>query len=388
MSGEQSTLAQGPWQTASQLARSDQIGDLVKALAEAQKEFKPILKDTSNPYYNSKYADLSTVIASTQEALAKNGIVVIQSPHLDPEAQKAGVVTMLAHSSGQWISHDLMLPATMKGKDGSIRFDSQSVGSAVTYARRYAYQAFIGVQGETDDDGNLATGLGTKEAAQAVAQQKIAAKAAAQETIFLAPDGDMVYLSGFGLNILRSAASNDAQGKVGLVQLSNGWAIPVTLVVPFTSLCAEHKVAVHLAEQAPAVGKDNLQQAGPGTVKRVGTMAPGYFQIDALSTKTAKKADKHGNMKFISLVWNGKTANVATWFFPGMVGILTEAYTKGTPVKLMLEESGKYVNVVGVADAEKGDDGIWRFPRQIRDDIPPPPDEYLASDDDIPESLQ
>jgi hypothetical protein len=133
--------------------RSESIGKLVVALAQAQLRFDPVLKDTKNPYYNSKYADLSNVIVATQTPLAENGLVVIQTPLR--KDQDAGVLTLLAHSSGEWISSELMLPAVSAGKDGKARFDAQSVGSAITYARRYTYQGIIGVAAE-DDDGNAA----------------------------------------------------------------------------------------------------------------------------------------------------------------------------------------------------------------------------------------
>jgi ERF superfamily len=165
------------------IGATENIGELAGALAKAQSEFKPVLKDTVNPYFNSKYADLSSVIGATQQALSKNGLVVIQNPVVDCETEKAGVTTILAHSSGQWMSHDLMLPATMKGKDGAPKFDAQSVGSAITYARRYSYQAIVGVAAEMDDDGNAAAlNGGSREAAQAVAQRKIAEHKARQQT--------------------------------------------------------------------------------------------------------------------------------------------------------------------------------------------------------------
>lgn len=134
------------------IERSLQIGKLVSALAKAQVEFDPVLKDTKNPFYSSMYADLADVVAATQSALSKNELVIIQLP--TRSEKDAGVVTLLAHSSGEWISSELILPATSKGKDGQPKFDAQSIGSAITYARRYAYQAMIGAAAEQDQDGN------------------------------------------------------------------------------------------------------------------------------------------------------------------------------------------------------------------------------------------
>lgn len=151
-----------------------EIGQLVAALASAQLEFETVKKDADNPYYNSKYADLADIIAATQPALAKHGLVVIQLPKVDIERQQATLISILAHKSGQSIRSSMTFPASMRGKDGSPRFDAQSCGSAITYLRRYAYQPLVGVTAEVDDDGNKAVGIGSKEAAQEVAKQKIA----------------------------------------------------------------------------------------------------------------------------------------------------------------------------------------------------------------------
>ena len=78
------------------------------------------------------------------------------------------VLTRLLHKSGQYFESDLTMPAVMRE-----RFDAQSVGSAITYARRYSLQALICLAAE-DDDGNAASGVGSKEAAQAVAARKVA----------------------------------------------------------------------------------------------------------------------------------------------------------------------------------------------------------------------
>jgi hypothetical protein len=147
--------------------RSEAINELVSALAKAQGAFKPILKDADNPAFRSKYADLSTIIEATRPALNANGLVIIQGVQCELDTQATKIETLLAHTSGQWISDELHLPATMRD-----RFDAQAVGSSQTYGRRYAMQAMLGVAA-FDDDGNAAAGVGSKEAAQAVGQTKI-----------------------------------------------------------------------------------------------------------------------------------------------------------------------------------------------------------------------
>jgi hypothetical protein len=132
---------------------SGQIDELTKALASAHKDFKPVIKDANNPFFKSKYADLAGVIDATGEALSKNGLALIQSPgrmiggHLF-------LTSLLAHSSGQWIKDELELPIS--------KFDAQGAGAAITYARRYAYQALVGVAAE-DEDGNSDSGKFEKQ---------------------------------------------------------------------------------------------------------------------------------------------------------------------------------------------------------------------------------
>ena len=133
---------------------SSTIGELTKALSLARKEFKPVLKDANNPFFKSKYADLAGVIESTSDALSARELVVIQSPGRIYNGHIL-LTTLLSHSSGEWIKDELELPIA--------KFDAQGTGSAITYARRYAYQAIVGVAAE-DDDGNSASGKFEKQA--------------------------------------------------------------------------------------------------------------------------------------------------------------------------------------------------------------------------------
>ena len=149
--------------------RSDDINELVEALAKAQSEFKPVLKQNENPQYHSKYADLATLIEATQPALVKHGLVCVQDVGCIVETSTTIIETMLAHVSGQFISATLHLPATMRE-----RFDAQSVGSSQTYGRRYAMQAILGVAAEVDDDGTDAVGGGSKAAAKAEGERQLA----------------------------------------------------------------------------------------------------------------------------------------------------------------------------------------------------------------------
>lgn len=163
-------------------ASSPSIAKLCAALAIAQGKLKMAMKDKANDYFKSKYADLASVWDACREALAENGLSVIQLPRMtrpatvkEPEIPApvkgdlpkpkppippecfplVSVVTVLAHSSGEWISSEIEARAS---KD-----NAQGVGAVITYLRRYALAAIVGIA-QDDDDGETAVGRGRTEA--------------------------------------------------------------------------------------------------------------------------------------------------------------------------------------------------------------------------------
>lgn len=126
---------------------SESIGQLALSLAKAQGMMQGAKKDSSNPFFRSKYADLASIWDACREPLAKNELAIIQIPQAD------GIETILAHSSGEWIKGFL--------KIAPAKNDAQSIGSALTYARRYALAAMVGIAPE-DDDGNAASAVNSK----------------------------------------------------------------------------------------------------------------------------------------------------------------------------------------------------------------------------------
>jgi hypothetical protein len=126
---------------------STEIGKLAEALAKAQGEIKGAAKDSTNPHYRSKYADLASVWDACRAALTKNGLSVVQLP--DTTADGVFLHTTLAHSSGQWMR------GTMPVRP--VQDTPQGLGSALTYARRYSLAAMVGVAPDDDDDGNAAS---------------------------------------------------------------------------------------------------------------------------------------------------------------------------------------------------------------------------------------
>lgn len=143
--------------------QSEQINELAAALAKAQGAIKGAVKDSSNPYYSSTYADLASVWEACRAALSANGLAVSQLP--SGGQGWARVRTVLMHSSGQWIASDLAVPVIRESKKGEsgapgveLKPNAQSYGSAITYARRFALASMVGVAPE-DDDGNTASGI-------------------------------------------------------------------------------------------------------------------------------------------------------------------------------------------------------------------------------------
>jgi len=126
---------------------SEQVNELATALAKAQGEFKPIPKNRTitipnrGPY---AYAELPAILEVVRPTLSKHGLAIIQA--ID-HAEALVLLTRLTHSSGQWVESVHPLRHYEK---------PQEFGSALTYARRYALTALLGVAAEDDDDASAA----------------------------------------------------------------------------------------------------------------------------------------------------------------------------------------------------------------------------------------
>jgi len=128
------------------MTKSESIKEIAIALNKAQAEMSGAKKGAVNPFFKSKYANLEEVIRCAKEPLHNNGLSVSQFP--TTEDNQAGVTTILMHISGEWLESTLLLACSKQ--------DPQGMGSAITYARRYAYQSVLGIPSE-DDDGNSAS---------------------------------------------------------------------------------------------------------------------------------------------------------------------------------------------------------------------------------------
>ena len=120
---------------------------LYSALAAAQAEMGRALKDTTNPHFKSKYADLASVCDACMPALSKHGIAVLQ-PLYDDETGRY-VKTIFVHGgSGETVECRVPLIVSKN--------DMQGYGSAATYARRYGLMGMAGIAPD-DDDGHAAS---------------------------------------------------------------------------------------------------------------------------------------------------------------------------------------------------------------------------------------
>ncbi|HWL13691.1 MAG TPA: ERF family protein [Ureibacillus sp.] len=130
------------------MQKSESIAELAKALASFQSEVKQPLKDKANPFFKSKYVPLENVVEAITDIAPKHGLSFMQYPV--NQDTKVGIVTILMHSSGEFIETDPVFARPAKD-------DAQATGSVITYLKRYSLSAVFGITSDEDDDGNNAT---------------------------------------------------------------------------------------------------------------------------------------------------------------------------------------------------------------------------------------
>lgn len=121
---------------------------LYAALVKAQSQIRNAVKDSTNPHFKSRYADLESVWDAVRDALHKNELAVLQLTDIDPSGAPL-LITRVIHTSGEHVEGRYPLVC----KDMT---DAQKLGSSMSYARRYALSAMLGVI-QSDDDGNAAS---------------------------------------------------------------------------------------------------------------------------------------------------------------------------------------------------------------------------------------
>ena len=142
---------------------------LMSAMAQMQAVLDMAKKDSDNPYFKSKYADLAQCLQTAKKPMADNGLSISQ--HCTFDGVFVQCVSVLAHSSGQMMVSTLTIPVSKK--------DAQGIGSSITYARRYALSAIVGIA-QKDDDGNGSVGITQEEIDKKLEQQRAKEEAKAK----------------------------------------------------------------------------------------------------------------------------------------------------------------------------------------------------------------
>ena len=181
--------------------------NLATALVKAQKAFSPALKNSTNPHFKSRYADLATCVEAVMDALNDNGIALIQKCYECPSGIM--VETVFMHESGEiYESGILQFPASKQ--------DPQGYMSALTYARRGSLMAACGIAPE-DDDGNAAS----RKPAQPKATPVITPNQGAREEVSL---DELPYLEELAAEVTQICLQNpqDARQRVLSEGLDDG----------------------------------------------------------------------------------------------------------------------------------------------------------------------
>ena len=183
--------------------QSEQIAALAAALAKAQGQMTHASKDAANPHFKSRYADLAAVWGAIRGPLSGNGLAVVQT--VTQGDGTVGVRSILMHASGEWIASDLHMPVPQKTPQG--------YGSALTYARRYALAALVGIA-QDDDDAEAASRAPASAAIKLRASYGTApAPAPEAEKVTVHPLPELTPENGF-----TYSASAAAEGEPGPVE--------------------------------------------------------------------------------------------------------------------------------------------------------------------------
>lgn len=148
MNEENITIIPNPESGTVQAAEPEVQKSMFEDFADAQSEFLPVRKNCINPAFKSHYADLGSILSSVRAALNRHGFAISWKIETTPEHVSAAVV--LYHKSGESIESGAVTLPYYSAKG----IPAQAIGSALTYARRYAISAFLGIATDDDDDGN------------------------------------------------------------------------------------------------------------------------------------------------------------------------------------------------------------------------------------------
>lgn len=139
--------------------KTENIIEIAKALVKAQAAITHAVKDSVNPFHKNKYADMAAVIEAVKKPLNDNGISFLQAVNMTETSPM--VETILLHESGQYLMTKTPIYCQKPN-------DPQALGTGITYSKRYALQALLGLPSE-DDDGNSASQVGKSQTTPAAA---------------------------------------------------------------------------------------------------------------------------------------------------------------------------------------------------------------------------
>ena len=144
---------------------SDTTLEITKALIAFQNEDVIIEMTRTNPFFNSKYADLGDIKKAIKNPLARHGLAITQFPTSSCEngIPMVGVTARLIHDSGEWMEETALIPLDNQRADGTGdegnkkkgASPAQKAGIAITYLRRYAINSILNLFAEDDNDGNM-----------------------------------------------------------------------------------------------------------------------------------------------------------------------------------------------------------------------------------------
>lgn len=135
------------------MEKSESIKNLAAGLAKFHSVMGKVVKSANNPFFKSKYAPLPDILEAIAEPLQEAGLTFSQIPSGDT------LCTILVHvESGEWLQGCYAMHP--------VKSDPQSIGSAITYARRYALGAILGLNIDEDDDGNQSSGKAPQKPVQ------------------------------------------------------------------------------------------------------------------------------------------------------------------------------------------------------------------------------
>jgi hypothetical protein len=126
--------------------KSESIKNIAGALVKFQASVSKVAKESNNPFFKSKYASLANILDTIQKPLSESGLAISQFP------DENALTTIIIHAdSGEWMKSSYVMPVAKQN-------DPQAMGSAITYARRYALGSILNLNIDDDDDGEKAMG--------------------------------------------------------------------------------------------------------------------------------------------------------------------------------------------------------------------------------------